>query len=185
MLTEDELRQRLDALAEPLERRLAFAALLTDALEELGYLPPIVVGGHAVEFYTSGGYTTMDLDLVASSDGLDRVLSLWRFQRLGRHWVHEELALAVEASGSRLEGERDRTTEVTILGSRAYVMGLEDLIIDRVCAYVTWGSEADGRWASILLELHKARIDREYLCRRAETYGIAGQIDHLLESGTL
>ena len=127
----------------------------------------------------------MDVDLVASSDGLDRVLSLWGFRQLGRHWIHEELALAIEAPGSRLEGERDRATELAICGSRAYVIGIEDLIIDRVCSYVTWGSQADGRWASILLELHKARVDRDYLRRRAAVYGITGQIDSLLEGGTL
>ena len=54
MLTKDELRQQVETFTELLERRLAFTALLTDALEELNYLPPIVVGGHAVEFYTSG-----------------------------------------------------------------------------------------------------------------------------------
>lgn len=185
MISQDQLRQALGAFEDPLERRMAFAALLTTALVALGYPPPVVEGGYAVEFYTSGGYTTMDLDLVSSSDALDRVLGTWGFRKMGRHWVHDDLALAVEAPGSRLEGERDRATVVAIAGGEAYVIGIEDLIVDRVCAYVNWGSLNDAKWASILLEANSSRPDRDYLRRRGELYGISDAIGRLIEGRAL
>lgn len=61
-----EARQRrLEALAseaDPARRRLVALALVTDRLAEDG-IEPILVGGAALELYTSGGYATGDVDL--------------------------------------------------------------------------------------------------------------------------
>ncbi len=58
-----ELEALLEPLVDTLERRLTFVGLLTRGVEALGWPAPVVVGGHAVEFYTAGGYTTVDIDL--------------------------------------------------------------------------------------------------------------------------
>lgn len=163
-----EFEERLSGIIDPLERRLSFVALLTDAVTALGWRPPVVVGGHAVEFYTAGGYATVDIDLVSAHEPLEAVLPKWGFAARGRHWVHEELGLVVEAPGSRLEpGQLDRVTGVETAGATAYVLGVEDLIVDRLAACVHWRSEEDCAWARVLVALFEDGLDEEYLWERA------------------
>ena len=45
------------------KRKMYFVGILTKALEKFK-IRPVVVGGHALEFYTLGGYATGDIDLV-------------------------------------------------------------------------------------------------------------------------
>jgi len=181
MITEAQLIEKLSSLADPLERRLAFCALLARAMKDMGFLEPVIVGGHAVEFYTAGGYTTTDVDLVAASEALEQILPNWGFRHLGRHWIHDDLGIAVEAPGSRLEGDRERVTEVATSAGAAYIIGLEDLIIDRICAFAHWQSEADRQWAALLLRLFRNRIDVGYLRQRAKLYDVAEEVEKLLE----
>jgi len=162
------LEDTLGRIEDPLERRLAFVALLAVASTARGWLPPVVVGGHAVEFYTAGGYATVDIDLVSAHEPLEQVLPEWGFEARGRHWLHEGLGLVVEAPGSHLDpGQRERVTRVEIAGATAYVLGVEDVIVDRMAACVHWRSEEDCGWAAVLLDLHAAHLDLDYLVERA------------------
>ncbi|MBE0417178.1 MAG: helix-turn-helix domain-containing protein [Coriobacteriia bacterium] len=45
----------------------------------LGWPTPVAMGGHAVEFWTTGGYTTADIDLVGASEPVAEVLDAWAF----------------------------------------------------------------------------------------------------------
>lgn len=47
-----DLESELEGVADQLERRLRFVALLTTACVARGWKPPVVVGGHALEVYT-------------------------------------------------------------------------------------------------------------------------------------
>lgn len=180
-LDRDEFERVLDAIQESLDRRLAFVALLTSACEERGWLPPVVVGGHAVEFYTAGGYATVDIDVVLAHEPLEQVLPAWGFVAQGRHWIHEGLGLVVEAPSSGLEpGQRERVTSVEIAGGVARVLGVEDVIVDRLAACVHWRSEADCGWAAVLLETQAERIDRDYLLERARALEVEERLQELL-----
>jgi hypothetical protein len=44
-----------------------------------------------------------------------------------------------------------------------YLIGLEDLIIDRLNAYMHWKSTDDGIWVEEMLITHFDKIDWEYL----------------------
>lgn len=164
----EEIETLLGRIEDPLERRLAFVAHLTAASIARGWLPPVVVGGHAVEFYTAGGYATVDIDLVSAHEPLQEALPRWGFIARGRHWLHEGLGLVVEAPGSHLEaGQRERVTRVEIAGGIAHILGVEDVIVDRLAACVHWRSEEDCRWARVLLDLHADRLDWDYLTATA------------------
>lgn len=56
----DKLLAKAKEIGSPLERKIFFTAVLTEALKE-EEIKPIIVGGTAVEFYTLGGYSTLDL----------------------------------------------------------------------------------------------------------------------------
>ena len=58
------------------------------------------------------------------------------------------------------------TYDVDVEGLRVVVIGVEDLLIDRLRAWVHWRSEEDGRWTRRLAGLHGDRIDWNYLRER-------------------
>lgn len=172
----------LASLPGTLEKRLAFIGLLTRACVGRGWQPPVIVGGQAVEFYSAGGYATVDIDLVSASEPLDEILPGWGFERHGRHWVRADLGLIVEAPGSRLApGQRNRLTEVEVAGTSAYVLGLEDVIVDRLAACVHWSSNNDCRWAAVLLGAHIAALDLDYLRAQAREAEVTARLEQLLK----
>lgn len=179
-----ELETLLAGVDDPVERRLAFAGLLSRACRDAGWREPVVVGGHAVEFYTAGGYTTVDLDLVAATEAVDDILSAWGFERDGRHWYDEPLGILVEAPGRQLDPEQEeRTLDVEVRGEHVAVLGIEDLVIDRLNACVHWSSEESCEWARVLVGAYRDRIDWEYLRARARAEDVEGALADVESSG--
>lgn len=174
-----ELRDKLSQAAQmddPLDRRLWVLAVITEALAPTG-LKPVLVGGAAVEFYTSGGYATFDMDLVADTDSLDLALTELGFTKHARHWVHDDLSLAIEAPSSELGAEAEHVLELQVGDMKAFLIGVEDIIIDRLNACVHWRSAEDCRWALHLIAENKDQIDWDYLRRRA----VEERVDERLE----
>lgn len=153
----------LATMPDTFEKRLLFMGLLTRELRKYG-IKPIVVGGNAVEFYTVGSYATGDIDIIcADYRKLGEVLKDWGFKREGRHWISKKYDILVESPNDILIGSSKKVTEVEIKGLKVYLIGIEDIIIDRLNAFVHWKSSEDGRWAKELLILNKDKIDWKYL----------------------
>ena len=76
---------------DKLYKKSAIVAVITEVMKKTG-IKPIVVGGQAVEFYTSGGYSTMDIDLICelSIAEIDSILKLLGFKKEGKYWILEE-----------------------------------------------------------------------------------------------
>jgi hypothetical protein len=166
-----DLLEKAKEIAEPLKRRLFVLGVITSALSPYG-VRPILIGGGAVEYYTFGGYTTRDTDLaVADHQRLDEILGRLGFRRLGRFWMRDDLDSVIEAPAGALAGEEAPLTAVEVDGLTAFVLGVEDLVIDRLNGFVHWHWRADGRWAERLIALHGADMDWAYLHRRALTEG--------------
>lgn len=161
--------QRLRNENDPRRRRLLALGLLTRELAPLG-IEPILVGGAAVEFYTAGGYATQDVDLaLPTGTDVDAAFARLGFERQGRFWCHRDFDLLFEAPApAGLPGEDADRTEVVVDGLRVVVIGVEDLLIDRLRAWVHWRSDEDGRWAKRLVALHGDRMDWRYLHERTD-----------------
>ena len=165
--------EQLADIADPFERRLLCVAVISADMVARGAEPPVVVGGHAVEFYTLGGYTTFDIDVVVCDRGcFAAVLGAHGFEREGRYWVFDALELAIEAPGEQVDSEDHVVSIETALGN-VRMVGIEDLVIDRLNAYVHWQSADDGRWARRLVQAQGDRIDWSYLERRAQEDDVA------------
>ncbi len=167
----EQRRRRLDGLAQeqnPARRRLLALGIVADRLREIG-VEPILVGGAALEFYTAGGYSTGDVDLaMPKGPDVDAAFADLGFEKEGRFWIREDLELYFEAPApAGLPGETAPRTEIEIEGLKIVVLGLEDLLVDRVRAWVHWRSEEDRRWARHLAVLYADRLDRRYLYQRA------------------
>ena len=57
------------------------------------------------------------------------------------------------------------------------IIGVEDLLIDRLRAWVHWKSDEDGRWTRRLAQLYAQRMDWRYL--RARTGGVPEEAEAL------
>lgn len=176
--TADEIA-RLRQTEDRLRRNLLFVALLDRKLGRPSPAQrPIVVGGSAVEFYTTGGYASADMDLVMlHPEDADRVLGASGFERRGRYWSLPDTDLLVEFPGQTLTyapGAYDRLTEVEMGdGLAATIIGIEDILIGRLYASVSEQRANDRRWALEMAVLHYDRLDWDAVDALATTNGIA------------
>jgi hypothetical protein len=153
------------------EKMVQFSAVLTKLLS-VYKIKPIIVGGLAVEIYTRSDYSTVDIDVIVSDRKLaGKILSELGFVAEGRHWFHESLLLSIEIPNDMLEGaDEERIIKITLPDhSEIYVIGIEDIILDRLRACIHWKSSSDCEWGKRLFLLHKERLDMDYLVRIAET----------------
>lgn len=127
----------------------------------------------------------MDIDLVSMSEPLEEILGEWGFERSGRHWIDESLGLVVEAPGSRLDsGEREHVTAVRTESGAAYLIGIEDLIIDRLNSCVHWNVDDDCIYAQALFNEHSERLDLPYLRERAVAERVAESLAVIEATGS-
>ena len=163
--------ERLRGEPDPRRLRLLALGLLTRELAVHG-IEPILVGGGALEFYTAGGYATKDVDLaLPAAPEVDAAFAALGFEKEGRYWYQTDFDLLFEAPApAGLPGEDAPRTEVEVDGLRVVIIGIEDLLIDRLRAWVHWHSDEDGRWTRRLAMLYPDRIDWRYV--RERTGGI-------------
>jgi hypothetical protein len=176
------LLERVKLIRDPLKRNLLFLGILTKSIEKDAVVP-VIVGGFALEFYSTGGYSTGDIDILfPDAELLGAKLMEWGFRKEGRHWISEEYDMFIEIPGSTLlDEEQKRISVVEIEGLKVYIIGIEDLIIDRMNAFVHWKSTDDGYWAKELLFIHRDGIDREYLKRRSKEERTLADLEDLIE----
>lgn len=153
----------------PLKRQLLMVGLITKLLEEKGKRAPIIIGGCALSYYSREVYFTTDIDFAyAEREALDSVLRSIGFQKKGRYWVHEELKMAIEAPASKL-AEEEAPVEIVEVGEglQCTIIGIEDLIIDRMNACKHWKSEIDCEMVELLVNRYYNDLDWPYLERKA------------------
>jgi hypothetical protein len=128
----------------------------------------MIIGGCALSYYSREVYFTADIDLAyADREALDQVLKGIGFKKEGRYWIHEPLKMAVEAPTSDLAGE-EAPVEIVELGEglQCTIIGVEDLIVDRLNACKHWKSEVDCEMAELLVNRYIADVDWAYLERK-------------------
>ncbi|MEW6418505.1 MAG: hypothetical protein AB1480_10340 [Nitrospirota bacterium] len=165
----NEILERIRRTESPLKRQLLMAALITNLLEQKGKGAPIVIGGCALSYYTREVYFTADIDLAyADREALDAVLKSIGFDKKGRYWINEDLKIAVEVPASVLAGE-DAPIEIVEFegGLQCNIIGIEDLIIDRMNACKYWKSEIDCEMVELLIKRYIKELDWVYLEKKA------------------
>lgn len=159
----------IKSTASPLKRQLLIVGLITKALEQRGKDIPTVIGGCALSYYSREVYFTSDIDLAYSDrEALDEVLSEIGFDREGRYWVNEGLKIAIEVPAGVLVGE-ESPAEIVELGEdlRCRIIGIEDLVIDRLNACKYWKSEIDCEMVELLLARYLKEMNWPYLEKKA------------------
>jgi len=165
-----EILQIIQKTESPLKKQLLMVALLTRLLKTMNQPAPVIIGGCALSYYSREVYFTSDIDLAyANREALDSALKSIGFKKEGRYWVHEGLKLAVEAPTSSLPGE-ESPVEVVELGEelQCSVIGIEDLVVDRLNAFKHWKSEIDGEMVELLIRRYRDDLDWSYLEKKTK-----------------
>ncbi|GAI09207.1 unnamed protein product, partial [marine sediment metagenome] len=162
------------------ERRLFFAAIISEFLQKNHRVDLVVVGGNAVEFYTLGSYSTEDIDIVVTNFGIvENLLQYLNFEKINRIWYREDIDISIDLTGSQLAGDPTRVSRVSIKGKTVQVIGLEDVIVDRLNAFIHWKSEQDGLWAQEIVAIHQEDIDWRYLEQRCKKEQITSALEEI------
>jgi len=168
---------------------LAALRILADASEDAavgGHPRPVLVGGAAVELWTSGRYVSGDFDLVTSDPSpIERALLARGFRRedrsgyLLRGLYHPMLGIGVEfVSGQLFDGRSDRRRLRSVDvgdGKKIVVIPPEDVIADRLGQDAA-ASGSDRRQLVLARMVYQLAqdLDAAYLLRRvADETGVS------------
>jgi hypothetical protein len=124
------------------------------------------VGGQAVETYTAGQFPTGDIDVTTSDSAtIQKVLKSLGFEEIGMIWLNKPLGIAFHIVGYSAP-ERSRT--IRIGPYKARIVGVEELILDRLSAAKFWNIPADYEKAKVLYDNFEKQINKDYLRENAK-----------------
>gem|GEM_PF-5955157 len=162
--------------------------VLTKAFEGVGYQIPVLVGGNAVEYYTHGWYTSIDIDALLNSahPKVPYVMEGLGFVRQGKDWKHPTLKdLYVEFPGVLGDPEWNLDPdEIEIDGHRVRIISLEGLILDKVGSYLL-DNAIDGVNTLALLKAGENQLDWEFIEDHARNEGSWEALRQLKELAAL
>jgi len=149
-----------------LRRKMLFLGYLTDRLDRKSQ-SIYLVGGQAVETYTAGQFTTGDIDITSTDrETTEGILGRMGFKRGGMVWINEALGMAVHIVDT-IPNRTEKTRLIRVGPFTVRVVGIEDLIVDRLAAAKFWKSDRDAEQAEALFNAFVRQIDMKYLRKRA------------------
>lgn len=152
---------------DPVRERLCIASVICKKMKEFAN-EVVMVGGSAVEFYTAASYMTKDIDFIAKDAlNIKKVMTDLGFKNDGDGiWYHDNTSVIIEFPKGPLVGEYSRTIRVETAYGIVEVIGIEDIILDRVSAAKFWQDTPE--WAEYLLSSHYDNVDFVYLRDKAK-----------------
>lgn len=158
------------------EAALRAFARVSERMKRHKLSAPVLVGGAAVELYSSSAIATGDLDISTPwQDDFETALQAEGFVRprgagqATRGWVHPDLGLGFEVvSDTLLDGNADRARVRLIdfgADGQIAVIAVEDMIADRMGQYASGTARDMLGQAQRLFQLHPDS-DPGYLDRR-------------------
>ena len=162
-----------------LERQLYVAAAISASFEEKG-IYAVLVGGTVVEYYTAGGYTTGDVDMVLPPLGkreIERGMQELGFERFEdyRHWLHPKIPVPVEFPPGPLQIGHlpvQEVNEIEIGKIRLKILKVEDILLDRLIMAQEWKDLQAQAQSEMLMNAHYAKMDWPYVHQKASLLGI-------------
>ena len=127
---------------------------------------PVLVGGSAVELYTLGQSTSLDIDLiVANSKKFKELLKSLGFKNEDRIYYKDDIVIDIVGT---FMNERIKVIGIDDEKYKIQVISIEDLIIDRLLACIVWKSIRDCEQAELLYKMYENKLDIDYLHDRAK-----------------
>ena len=159
-LTSKSFISRLRKEPNELRKKMLLLGYVTSQLEKKKQ-SIFLVGGQAVETYTAGQFLTGDIDVTTSDSATtQKVLKSLGFEEMGMIWLNKPLGIAFHIVGY-FPPERSRT--IRIGPYKARIVGVEELILDRLSAAKFWNIPADYEKAKVLYDNFEKQLDKDYL----------------------
>ncbi|MCM3175547.1 DUF6036 family nucleotidyltransferase [Paenibacillus sp. MER 99-2] len=161
------------------ERRLKIVAILTKMIEKEHGTVPVIVGGSAVAIYSQGLYATNDTDLILLSyvDVQPYMLEL-KFNKFGKDYYNNDLDVLVEFPSGNLAGSPEKITVHEVWENYpVYILGVEDLILDRINSHVSTNDTGSKEWALRLMGALYDSIDWSYIHKVAHEQEVLQTIE--------
>ncbi len=166
------LASQLRKEQSPLRKKMLLLGYVTDRLEKKSQTV-YLVGGQAVETYTAGQFLTGDIDITTSDRQLtEKILASLGFKQVGMIWLNEDLLIAVQIVGDIPTANYERMRTIEVGPYHVRVIGVEDLIVDRLAAAKFWKSTGDLEKARVLYANFQNQIDLNYLRLTAKKRGV-------------
>ena len=164
-LTSKSFISKLRKEPNQLRKKMLLLGYVTSQLEKKKQ-SIFLVGGQAVETYTAGQFLTGDIDVTTSDSAMtQKVLKSLGFEEIGMIWLNKPLGIAFHIVGY-FPPERSRT--IRIGPYKARIVGVEELILDRLSAAKFWNIPADYERAKVLYDNFEKQIDKDYLRKIAK-----------------
>ena len=160
-----------------LNLKMLLLGYITYRLEK-GKQHVFLVGGQAVETYTAGQFTTGDMDITTTdSKATGRVLASLDFEEIGMIWLNKRLGVAVHIVGQFPNANPDKARNIEVGPYNVNVIGVEDLIVDRLAHVKFFNVAGDMEKAKVLYTNFKRQIDENYLREIAKKRGVEDILD--------
>jgi hypothetical protein len=178
---------------EELERAVGSARSKPERIQFLGALlekatgdPVIIVGGSAIEVYTSGRYSSADIDIVTPRTRAVKVVESWGFAPNGRVWRRKDWGIDVDLVGPDFAGSRQKIETIETPYGPVRLAGVEDLLVKRLAELKHWPTTA--KWRKSLIEQiellvaeYADEMDEDYLrfiARRDDVVDVLGDFQN-------
>jgi predicted nucleotidyltransferase len=169
-----ELINRARAAEDKLERQMCVAAAISSAFEKRG-IQAVLVGGAVVEYYTAGGYTTVDIDMILpplEKQEIETVMKELGFERFEdyRHWLHPHIPIPVEFPPGPLQIGHlliQEVNEIEIEKIKLKILKVEDILLDRLIMGQEWKDLQAQIQAEMLMYVHYTEIDWSYVYQKS------------------
>lgn len=182
MGTSGKLQELIDtaiAAKDKLERQIYVAAVISSAFEKKG-IQTVLVGGAVVEYYTAGGYTTADIDMILpplDKEEIEAVMTELGFERFEdyRHWLHPDVPVPVEFPPGPLQVGHLLIQEVNEIEAgkiKLKILKVEDILLDRLIMAQEWKDLQAQIQAEMLMYAHYTEIDWAYVHQKSSQLGI-------------
>lgn len=152
-----------------IQKKLLFLWWLNNNLNKFFWTKAVLVGGSSVELYSAGLYQSQDIDIIyVNNEDITKLLKKVWFQISGRYWKNEKLDILLEAPSGELEWDKSKVLQienvidwVTLI---SYVIWIEDIVIDRINAYIHWKDNESWLQAKNMLEWSNSEwFDTKYV----------------------
>ena len=182
MDTSHKLQKLIDtatATKDKLERQIYVAAVISSAFEKKG-IQTVLVGGAVVEYYTAGGYTTADIDMILpplEKQEIETVMKKLGFERFEdyRHWLHPHIPVPVEFPPGPLQVGHlliQEVNEIEVEKIKLKILKVEDILLDRMIMAQEWKDLQAKIQAEMLMYAHYTEIDWSYVHQKSSQLGI-------------
>ncbi len=174
-----ELIKKATLTQNRLERQFYLAAAISSAFEKRG-IQAVLVGGVVVEYYTAGGYTTADIDMILpplEKHEIETVMKELGFERFEdyRHWLHPRIPIPVEFPPGPLQIGHllvQEVNEIEIERIRLKILKVEDILLDRLIMAREWKDLQAQAQAEMLMYAHYNEVDWSYVHQKSSLLGI-------------